>query len=117
MDNQQSVMKRILNAIKWAWTVYRRPQVFNENMLQILTAQMKFLKEVADYNSPRITKLASIYWDKTTGEKDEIVLLSLWCGTGTNGPIERLEELAKENRELKRQLAMNLQNGKDTTQA
>lgn len=110
-------MKRILNAIKWAWTVYRRPQVFNENMLQILTAQMNFLREVADHNSPRITKLASIYWDKTTGEKDEIVLLSLWCGTGTNGPIERLEELAKENQKLKSQLAMNLQNGKDTTQA
>ena len=54
---------------------------------------MKFLKEVADYNSPRITKLASIYWDKTTGEKDEIVLLSLWCGIGTDGPIDRIEEL------------------------
>lgn len=108
-------MKRIINAIKWAWTVYRQPQVFSENMLQILTVQMNFLKEVADYNSPRITKLACIYWDKTTGEKEDIVLLSLWCGIGTDGPIERIEELVEENRKLKSQLAMQLTHGNETT--
>lgn len=93
-------MKRILNAIKWGWTVYRRPQTFNENMLQILNGQINFLKEVAETNRPRITKLASIYWEEE-GKKDEIVLLSLWCGVGTDGPIERIEELAKENARLR----------------
>jgi len=99
-------MKRVLNAIKWAWTVYRRPQTFNENMLQILNGQINFLKEVAETNSPRITKLASVYWEKG-GEKDQIVLLSLWCGVGPDGPIDRIEELSKENQKLKRELVMN----------
>ena len=93
-------MKKLLNAFKWAWSVYRKPQVFSENMLQILVAQMNFLKEVGESNSPRITKLASIYWDET-GKKEDIVLLSLWCGIGTDSPIDRVEQLAKENRELK----------------
>lgn len=100
-------MKRLLNAIKWAWTVYRQPQVFQPSMLAVLQAQSDFLKEVAETSSPRITDLAQIYWED--GKKHEVRILSLWCCVGENTPFDRLRELAEENRKLKSQMVDYLQ--------
>lgn len=93
-------MKRILVAIKNAWIIYKNPQIFTEGMINLLTAQFNFLKETADENRPMLTKLGSIYWDEY-GKKQDITLLSLWCGIGESSPIDRCRELAEENAKLK----------------
>jgi len=93
-------MKRIFNAIKWAWTVYRRPQVFQEGMLTLLERQTDFLKEVAESDKPRMAHMGFIYTDEV-GVNHEHKLLTLWCSTGTHTVMERVEELAKENARLR----------------
>lgn len=99
-------MRRIFNALKWAWVVYRQPQVFQPSMLGVLQAQTNFLKEVAETNSPRITDLAQIYYED--GKRKEVKLLSLWCCVGDNTPFDRLRQLAEENKNLKMQVAEHL---------
>lgn len=105
-------MKKIINALKWAWKVYRTPKVFQPSMLQILEAQTKFLQEVADTNKPRMTDLSMIYWEE--GEKKEVKILTLWCGVGLGTPLDRIKELAEENQRLKNQLAYNLKINQET---
>lgn len=104
-------MKRLLNAVQWAWTVYRRPQVFQPSILAVLQAQSDFLKEVAETGSPRITDLAQIYWED--GEKKQVRILSLWCCVGDNTPFDRLRELAEENNRLKIEVADHLKQKHD----
>jgi len=93
-------MKRIINAIKWAWTVYRQPQVFQPSMLKILEGQYKFLEEVKNQNRPMVTNIATVVIDDK-GKEHEIKILSLWCGVGDGSPIDRCRELAEENNRLK----------------
>ena len=98
-------MKRLLNAIQWAWTVYRQPQVFQKSMLEIMKGQMNFLKETSEQNRPMITHLGTIYIDDE-GREHDIKILSLWCGVGDEtSPIQRCQDLAKENNKLKSRIA------------
>jgi hypothetical protein len=93
-------MKRILNAIKWGWTVYRRPEVFQDSAVELLEKQLDFLKEVAESNQPRITHLGFVHTEQT-GAYNDIRILTLWCSTGNHTVMERVEELAVENARLR----------------
>lgn len=106
-------MKRIFNAVKWAWKVYRQPKVFSPAMLGVLQAQTDFLQKTAESNRPMMTDLCMMCWDE--GEEKEIKILTLWCGVGLGTPLDRIRELAEENKELKRQLAGHIKVRQETT--
>jgi hypothetical protein len=93
-------MKRLLNAFKWAWSVYKRPTLIEPSMLRILDAQKKFLKEVAETGEPRITHLANIYLDDLS-KSHEHPLLTLWCSANDHHIMTRLQKLNQENQILK----------------
>lgn len=97
-------MKRILNAIKWAWTVYRRPEVFQNSAVELLEKQLDFLKEVAESNQPRMMHLGFVHTEETGAYHDHRIL-TLWCSTGNHTVMERVEELARENARLRETIA------------
>jgi hypothetical protein len=105
-------MKRILNALKWAWTVYRKPHMFQKSMLQIMEGQMKFLQDVNKENRPMVTHLSSLIIDDE-GKEHDVKILSLWCGIGDEAsPIQRCVDLAQENRRLKLRISELLKESK-----
>ena len=94
-------MKRLLNALKWAWSIYRRPTLIEPSMLKILDTQKKFLKEVAETGEPRITHLANIYLDDLS-KSHEQPLLTLWCSANDHHIMTQLQKLNQENQILKK---------------
>jgi hypothetical protein len=97
-------MKRIKYAFTMFWLAFTKPALLQHDMFPLLESLFKFLAETAKQERPMTADfgfqpIAKINWD---GEK----LLTLWCGYAEkDNPLTRLQELAKENAELRRKLA------------
>lgn len=94
-------MKRILNAFSWAWSVYKRPEVFQPYMLKLMNGIYNYVKDTQKLNHPTMTQIAIIHGD------EKMPILSFWCGIGYDAtPLKRIEELVEENRRLKLEITM-----------
>ena len=90
-------MKKLLNAIKFAFWYYKNPQVMELQHFENMGILYGLILNVAKENKPYIRKLATIDVDNVQHE-----LVCVWAGSGIGAdPIKRIEELVKENTQLK----------------
>jgi hypothetical protein len=93
---------RLINAIRFGYTAYKNPEsCFSEDNLKMVTGLFDFIMKVAVEKRPYMTKIAMI-----TPDNESHGIVSLWAGSGASAdPIDRIQELLKENKMLKNELA------------
>ena len=99
----KSFFYRIINALKFGYCTFSRPEIFQTVNLQNIVRLYDLIFKAQTDDKNYMTKIAVLYPDKT-----ERAIVTLWVGAGVDSsPEKRITELLEENEELKRQLMKN----------
>lgn len=94
-------MKRIINALKFAYYAFKNPLTLEANNFKMLCDLYALIIKVAEEDKHLMTHIAYVHPDE--GEKQ---IVSIWAGAGIAAePTKRIAELLEEIRKLKSQLS------------
>lgn len=96
------ILKKTTYAIRLFIGIIKRPEVFQIDIMRLLSGMFDFLRLTAESKRPMSSGLELRYLGGINVKDTKNLVLHLWCGVNEkDNPITRLKELAEENEKLK----------------